>query len=151
MIQLIPPEAKAWIGRSALPITLRVTRRDIRKYAAATGQSLPKYVDGDEAPPLFHFDVFRDIVSLDQMHPDGLTEDPLIPKLPLKHVLFGGQETTYHRTIRPGDVLVGTRTLQDIYEKSGSSGPLIFVVIGLNVTTETGEPVLTEATTLILR
>jgi len=149
--QLVPPEARTWIGRSEPPVTVCVTRRDIRKYAVATRQSLRKYVDGDEAPPLFHFYLFRDIVSIEQMHPDGMVEDPLIPGLPLKRVLFGGQETTYHRMIRPGDVLVGTRTLQDIYEKSGSSGPLIFVVTELNVETEAGDPVLTEASTLILR
>ena len=54
-------------------------------------------------------------------------------------------------SFHPGDVLKGTRTLQDVYEKTGSSGPLIFVVIALNVETENGEPVLTETETRILR
>lgn len=151
MAELVPSEAKKAIGRSAPPVKVVVTRRDIRKYAAATRQSLPRYIEGDEAPPLFHFFLFRDIESLDRMHPDGMLDDPLIPVLPLQRALFGGQETTYHRSIRPGDVLVGTRTLRDIYEKSGSSGPLIFVVTELNVETDTGEPVLSEISTLILR
>ncbi len=51
----------------------------------------------------------------------------------------------------PGDVLVSERTLTNIYEKEGRSGPLIFYEIVMKVTTEAGEPVLTETTTRILR
>ena len=151
MSQLITPEIRAWIGKSGPPVTVHVTRREIRKYAVATRQRLKKYLDGDEAPPLFHFDLFRDIVELDRLRPDGLAPDDLVPGLPLKRVLFGGSEISCHRTIRPGDVLVGTRTLVDIFEKSGSTGPLIFVAMELKVKTEAGEPVLTEIATHIIR
>jgi len=151
MSQLITPEIRGCIGRSAPPVTVQVTRRDIRKYAAATGQRLSKYADGDEAPPLFHFDLFREIVALERLQTDGLAADALMPELPLRRILFGGQETVYHRPIRPGDVLVGTRKLVDLYEKSGATGPLIFVNLELAVETDTGEPVLTEISTFIVR
>lgn len=151
MSQLVTDEIRASIGTSSQPVRVVVTRRAIRQYAVATGQRLRKYLDGDEAPPLFHFDLFREVVGLDRIGRDGLVVDDLIPELPLKRVLQGGQEVTYHRAIAPGDVLVGVRTLRDIYEKAGSQGPLVFFEVELTVTTEAGEPVLTETQTRIAR
>ena len=149
MSQLVTPEIRAWIGRAEPPVTVQVTRRDIRKYAVATRQRVRKYLDGDEAPPLFHLDLFRRIAEIGGLRADGLAPDPLIPPLPVKRVLFGGAEITYHRAIRPDDVLVGTRTLKDIHEKDGQKGPLLFVAIELKVETETGSPVLSEIETRI--
>ena len=65
--------------------------------------------------------------------------------------MAGGIENTYHQAIRPGDVLILTRTLTNIYEKSGSTGPLIFVVYTIRVETDSGEPVMDETRTRIFR
>jgi hypothetical protein len=65
--------------------------------------------------------------------------------------MAGGLKVEYHRPIRPGDVLVATRTLTDLYEKAGASGALIFYEVVMDVATDAGEPVLTETTTRILR
>jgi len=139
------------IGRQSPPQTELVSRRDIRKYAVATGQRLRKYLDGDEAPPLFHIALFWDVVELDELLADGLSVDPLLPDFPLKRAMAGGWNIRYERPIYPGDVLVATRTLSNIYEKSGSSGPLIFYEITRDITTQSGERVLAETMTRILR
>ncbi|MCC5873303.1 MAG: MaoC family dehydratase N-terminal domain-containing protein [Gammaproteobacteria bacterium] len=151
MTALLTPELKACIGREAPPRTEVVTRRDIRKYALSTGTRIRKHLDGDEAPPLYHVALFWDVVELEQLTPDGVSVDTLLPKLPLDRAMAGGLEITYHRPIVPGDVLVARRTLTDLYEKSGRSGPLIFYEITLDVRTEGGAPVLEEVTTRILR
>ena len=65
--------------------------------------------------------------------------------------MAGGTEIRQHRPIRPGDVLVGTRRVVDMYEKQGSSGPLIFTVRELAVTTTGGEAVMEEIQTSIAR
>jgi len=148
---LLTPELLAHIGNSAPPKTELVTRKDIRKYSIATGQRLRKYLDGDEAPSLFHIALFWDVVELDQLTPDGVCVDPLVPEFPLKRAMAGGVKITYHRPIVPGDVLVAKRTLTDIYEKMGSQGPLIFYEVTMTVETEAGEPVLTEKNTRIMR
>ncbi len=46
---------------------------------------------------------------------------------------------------------MATRTLTDIYEKEGRSGPLIFYEVVMEVKREDGEAVLTQKTTQILR
>ena len=65
--------------------------------------------------------------------------------------MAGGLDITYHQLIKPGDWLTATRTLTDIYEKSGRSGPLIFYEVLMEVHNDAGEPVVTEKTTRILR
>ncbi len=151
MSSLITPELLAHIGREAPPKKELVTRRDIRKYSVATGQRLKKYLAGDEAPPMFHVALFWDVVEQNQLTPDGVFIDALVPKLPLERAMAGGLKIEYHRPIRPGDVLVAKRTLTGIYEKQGSQGPLIFYEIDMEVETKSGDQVLTEKTTRIMR
>lgn len=151
MAGLIDDEARAWIGRSQPPVTVEATRRDIQKYSVATEQRRQKYLDGDEAPPMFLFGLLRPIVPLNQLGPDGIANDAFLPDLPLKRVMAGGVKMTFHRPIRAGDVLTATRTLSDIQEKQGSTGPLIFLTYDLNVVDAAGAPVVDERTTRIVR
>jgi hydroxyacyl-ACP dehydratase HTD2-like protein with hotdog domain len=139
------------IGRAASPRRETASRRDIRKYSVATGQRLKKFLAGDEAPPMFHLALFWDVVELDQLAPDGISIDSLLPKFPLERAMAGGLRIDYHQPIFAGDVLIATRTLTDIYEKQGSQGPLIFYEVVMKVESESGEPVLTETATQILR
>ena len=151
MSKLLTSELLANIGRSAPPMKEVVTRRDIRKYSVATGQRLAKFLSGDEAPPMFHVAFFWDVVELGELTRDGVSVDSLIPKLPLERAMAGGLKIEYHKAIHPGDVLVGTRTLTDIYEKQGSQGPLIFYEVTMEVEDESGEAILTQKTTRIMR
>ncbi len=146
----LDPGLLAHIGRTTPPQTEVVTRRDIRKYAVATGQRLQKYLDGDEAPPTFHVALFWPVMPVDGLLPDGVARDPLFPAVAGKRPLAGGLKLDFHRPIRPGDVLTSTRTLSDIYEKNGSSGALVFIEVVMRVTDAGQQPVLTETTTRIL-
>jgi hydroxyacyl-ACP dehydratase HTD2-like protein with hotdog domain len=151
MSDLLSAELLANIGRSSPPRQELVARREIRKYAIATSQRQRKYLDGDEAPPMFHLALFWDVVELDQLTPDGVSIDSLLPRFPLERAMAGGLKIDYHQPIMAGDLLTATRTLTDIYEKQGSQGPLIFYEVVMEVVNESGEPVLTEKTTRILR
>ncbi len=151
MPSMVSDEARSWIGRSQPPIHMEVTRRDIQKYAVATEQRQQKFLDGDEAPPMFLFGLLRPIVPLEGLGPDGIARDGFLPDFPLKRIMAGGTEMTYHRPLRPGDKLIATKTLADIQEKQGGSGPLIFVSYDLTVETEDGEVVVEERSTRIIR
>ena len=151
MNNLLTPELMENVGRSSAPKTEIVTRRDIRKYSVATGQRLKKFLDGDEAPPLYHIALFWDVVEVEKLNPDGVFIDPLVPDFPLKRAMAGGVKLDFHKRIIPGNVLTAQRTLTEIYEKTGRSGPLIFYVIVMEITNEAGEAVLTETATRIMR
>ena len=149
---LLTEEHTAWIGSTEPPVRVEISRRDIQKYAAATEQQQQRFLDGDEAPPMFIFNLFSDIPQLGDLRSDGLARGRRGgPGLPLKRVMAGGTEIRQHRPIRPGDELTGTRMITDMYEKQGSSGPLIFTVRQLTITDADGELVMEEIQTSINR
>ncbi len=150
-MSLLSPELLQNIGRQSEPRRELVTRRDIRKYAVATGNRQRKYLDGDQAPPMFHVPLFWDVVELDELSPDGVSIDTLLPKFPLEKAMAGGLKIEYYKPIHPGDWLTATRTLTDIYEKSGRSGPLIFYEVVRDVVDDAEQLVIREKTTRILR
>jgi hydroxyacyl-ACP dehydratase HTD2-like protein with hotdog domain len=151
MTTLLSEDLLAHIGRQAAPRQELVTRRDIRKYAIATGNRQRKYLDGDVAPPMFHLALFWDVVELEELTPDGVSIDRLLPRFPLERAMAGGLKIEYHQPIHPGDWLTANRTLTDIYEKQGRSGPLIFYQVDMVITNDAGERVIREVTTRILR
>ncbi|HEY6599101.1 MAG TPA: MaoC family dehydratase N-terminal domain-containing protein [Pseudomonadales bacterium] len=152
MTNLLTEEHRSWIGRESEPVAVDVSRRDIVKYSIATEQVLDKYRNGDEAPPMFVFNLFGELRPVADMRADGLPRGRSGgPRLPLQRVMAGGTELILHRAIRPGDRLTGTQSIVDMYEKQGSQGPLIFTVRSLRVVDVDGEPVFEEIQTSIAR
>lgn len=151
MSKLLSDELLATIGRKSEPRRELATRRDIRKYAIATDNRQEKYLRGDVAPPMFHVALFWDVVELGKLTPDGVSIDTLLPKFPLERAMAGGLHIEYRKPVYAGDWLTATRTLVDIYEKSGRSGPLIFYQVDMEVCNDEGEAVIFEQTTRILR
>ena len=151
MTTLLNDEIRAWIGRADAPQRIEITRRDIIKYAFATEQQETRFLHGDEAPPMFLFGAERPLAGLNQLGPDGLRPDALLPEMPLKRVMAGGAKQRYYRALVPGDVVHLKRTLRDIFEKQGASGPLIFVVYAIDVTDANGQLVMQETQTRIIR
>jgi 3-methylfumaryl-CoA hydratase len=151
-MSLLTEEHRRWIGSEDPPVTVEVSRRDIVKYAIATEQQLGKYLRGDEAPPMFVFNLFGPLRQLSELRADGLPRGQREgPALPLKRVMAGGTELIQHRPIRPGDRLTATTRLTDMVEKSGAQGPLIFTVRSMRVVDASGAPVLEEIQTAIAR
>lgn len=67
-------------------------------------------------------------------------------------ILHGEQEFTYHRWPVVGDVLTGHRTISDVYERDTSSAHMEFYVMETDWRdAESGEPVVTDRFTLIVR
>lgn len=151
-MSLLTEEHLRWIGTSDPPVTVEVTRRDIVKYATATEQRQERFLRGDEAPPMFVFNLFSELPTVDRLRPDGLAKGSKEgPSLPLKRVMAGGTRIEVHRPIRPGDVLTATRTLVGLTEKQGRSGPLIFSEYHTAIVDADGRPVIEEHQTGIAR
>ena len=152
MKTLLTAEHLAWIDRSEPPVAVEVSRRDIVKYSIATEQVQHKYLVGDEAPPMFVFNLFGPMAELKDLRTDGLPKGQGGgPRFPLQRVMAGGTQIRQYQPIRPGDRLVATRSITDMFEKQGSTGPLIFTVRTLSVTNEAGTSVLEEIQTSINR
>ena len=160
---LITDEIRSWIGREVRPWTIEVSRRDVTRFAVATDDLNPLYLDEEQAkhsryggliaPPLFYMAPLTEPVPETELRPDGLPfEGKLpVPPTPLPRLMDGGTEVEFLQSVRVGDVLTGRSKITDIYQKTGRSGPLIFVQRETTFTNQRGELVLIEKGASILR
>jgi len=160
---LVTDEIRSWIGRETPPWTLEVSRLDIKRFAVATDDLNPLYMDEERArqsrygsliaPPLFYMAPLTDPVPESALRADGLPYEGKfpIPPTPLPRLMDGGTEIEFFVPIRAGDTLTGRCKITDIYQKEGRSGPLIFVARETTYTNQKGEVVLIEKGTAVLR
>ena len=143
---------KGIIGKESPPFVITVERGRIKEFARAIGDDNALFQDdrvgqasewGDIiAPPTF-LTTFR----------DGADSATFLRELgtDISRVLHGEQEFEIHRPIRPGETFVGRSRVVDVYEKTGRSGPMAFVVRETAVTDRTNEIVATIRSTTVIR
>ena len=118
--------------------TFQVTAEMIEAFARAVGDTDPRYVDAEAAshgaaagriaPPIF-YDVFR----ADQV-PD--------PKVKFGKVGFNaGQRCEFYAPMRPGDTITMKTRITDVYEKTGRTGKMVFIVRETTYENQQGEKV----------
>ena len=155
----IPDEAKAMIGRERVNV-YEITKKDIRRFAQATGDKNPLYVDEEFAkktrygriiaPPLFcHAFAFEDVPAED-LREDGLPVEIDVP-LPVKRAIGGASSFEVGEPISPGDSITVTKKIIDIYAKEGKTGKLYFIVIDTVYRNQKGDMVAREKATYIQR
>jgi len=106
-----------------------VTREEIQEYAAASGEPLPASHGDMLAPPTF-------VVRLRgrRFMPANLPN--------IGHAAFdAGKDIEFGAPICVGDILTAVSTVHDIYEKTGRSGSMGFVVFRTVLTNQRNEPV----------
>ncbi len=140
------------LGKEYPPYAVTVERGRIKDFARAIGDLNPFYLDdrvgatsawGDIiAPPTF-LATFRD-----ETDPGAFFRDLGID---VSRVLHGEQEFELHRPITPGETFLCRSKIVDIYEKSGRSGPLAFVVRETAVTDRSNEIVATMRSITVVR
>ena len=129
------------VGKEFPPYAVTVERGKIKEFARAIGDPNPFYLDdrvgaasewGDIiAPPTFSI-TFRD---------EGADTNALLRELgtDISRVLHGEQEFELHRPLLPGRTYLCRARVSDIYEKTGKSGPMAFVVRETTVTDSDNE------------
>ena len=129
----------SWIGKEFDRYSFEVSQEDIAEFAASVGETDPLYRDtayakntpygGIVAPATFCI-VFRSNAAL--------------PDLKLSYgarAFDGGKECVFHAPIRPGDTITGVDRIAEVYEKTGRSGNMIFVVRESELTNQNGDKV----------
>lgn len=165
---------QALIGRQSAPVeaTHPVEASEVRRFHHATMDAAPRYWDaaspgavragGVVAPPAFPVHAFRRAAyEADPLAAEaasdfggyGRTLRPGLPALdvPLDRLLNGGYEYEFFRYVRMGERVVCRSRYKDIYQRTGASGPMVFVVIEDEYATTDGEPLLRSLNTMILR
>jgi acyl dehydratase len=154
--------AAAALAMIGIPKTRQyeITKRDIKRFAQAIGDTNPLHFDEDYArntryggivaPPLFCQTLTFEDVPASELAPDGSPVEINVP-IPAKRAVGGSSQYKVHRLVRAGDVITVTSQLKDIYTKQGKGGLLYFVVVETTFTDQDGAPVASEVATYIKR
>jgi acyl dehydratase len=160
---VITDEARSWANSEFPRFVFEVGRRDIVKYAHATGETNPIHLDVTAAqeaghrdvvaPPLFPY-VIRmhasHLVPRARLEPDGsATAD--VPPLATTRAMAGETTIELGAPIVAGDVISVDKRIVDMFEKEGRSGTLVFVKMEFVFTNQAGELVAREEFTRIYR
>lgn len=141
---LITEEMQDKVGKALEPIIYEVEAGAIRRFAEAVGDPNPAYWDEDYAAGTWHGKViappgfFGWPVGGDFQIP----EDILVKfDVPYRRVLNGGIDCEFHHPIHPGDVIVGSMKLSDLFEREGKRGRMLFVIIETTYRNQQGKVV----------
>jgi len=130
--------------------TIVIERGPVRVFAEALGDDDEVYRrDGAPVPPTFPF-VMSYWGSMGTGGAAGLPIEKL--RGPGRAILHGNQAFEYHRWPKVGDVLEGTGTITDVYEKERSNGGKLefYVTETAWKDAASGDPVCTTTFTLVI-
>jgi acyl dehydratase len=144
------PLDPSFVGRSWPPSAPYIVGREkIREFATAIGATDAAYHDPEAARALGYPDVvapptFPIVVT---MAANGqIMRDPELG-MDYTRVVHGDQKFSYVRPVVAGDTLVCVSTVEDITQRGGHD----FITTRADVTTESGEPLLTAWMKLVQR
>jgi acyl dehydratase len=125
-----------WVGREFDVADFEVEESKLLEWAEACGETDPRFID--PAHPDF------------QAHPGYTTQyhggrvfPPDFPHIGKGLGIDGGKCVNVHEPIRPGDRLTAKSSIADIYEKTGRSGAMIFIVHRMTFQNQEGRTVAT--------
>ena len=111
-----------------------VTADELIAFAAALGETHPEYTEPGSA--LVGHPTFCLRYKGNRFYPDRLPKN-----INVRTGFDAGKDIAFGEPVRPGDVLDIRSTLHEIYEKTGRSGSMYFVVIRFTITNQRGETV----------
>jgi hypothetical protein len=118
---------RARIGVAAQPTEATVEAGHLERFAEAIGDSNPRW--RSEAPPTFLVAMAPVSMHLAEAEEYG------------KGWLNGGNRFEYLEPVRVGDRITATGRIADVYEKSGSSGSLLFIIFETDYVNQDGRTV----------
>jgi len=120
-------DLKSWIGRTETALDT-VTPTPIAALAATLDHEPVRPGDGAELPPLWHWLYFLPLHRQSEIGPDGHAKrGGFLPPVPLPRRMWAGSQFRFHAPLRVGDAIERRSTIEDVTQKSGRSGPLVFV------------------------
>ncbi|MFT7648245.1 MAG: hypothetical protein ACI8Y4_002996 [Candidatus Poriferisodalaceae bacterium] len=123
-----------WIGVEFETLTFEPEVDRMVAWAEACGETDARFIDPThpdfQAPPNL-----TTVFNSGKFLPDGF------PAIGNGFGIDGGKTVECLAPIRAGDVLTGTATLADIFDKTGRSGTMVFIVQRMSFKNQNDEPV----------
>jgi acyl dehydratase len=116
---------RARIGKDGASTEATVEAGHLRRFAEAIGDPNPRWAK--EAPPTFLVALAPASMHLAEAEEYG------------KGWLNGGNRFEYFEPVRVGDRITATGRVADVYEKTGSSGSLLFIIFETDYVNQHGK------------
>lgn len=141
-------EHRQVIGREFVRREQHITRALLLEYADLMGISHPIYLDPEAA----RAHGYRDIIAM----PAFLVAEASLPLVPPEIPFTGGglnagYDCTWYGVVYPGDTLTYSTCVADLYDKTGRSGTMHFVIRETTVSNQHRETVALIRNPFILR
>jgi 3-methylfumaryl-CoA hydratase len=118
-----------WIGRSETA-TDTVTPTPYAALSATFDREADRPPAGTPLPALWHWLYFLPLHKRSDIGPDGHAKrGGFLPPVALPRRMWAGSQFEFHSPIRVGDTITRTSTIHDVAEKTGRTGPLVFVKV----------------------
>jgi acyl dehydratase len=109
-----------------------VTAAELIAFARALGETRPEYTQ--EGPALVGHPTYCVRYKGQKFYPENLPKT-----INVRAGFDAGKDIELGAPVRPGDTITISCTLHEIYEKTGRSGSMYFVVIRFTLTNQRGE------------
>jgi hypothetical protein len=118
---------RARIGVTAPPTEATVEAGHLKRFVEAVGDPNPRWTK--EAPPTFLVALAPTSLHLEEAEEYG------------KGWLNGGNRFEYFEPVKVGDRITATGKVADVYEKTGTSGNLLFIIFETDYVNQHGRKV----------
>ena len=122
-------DLSGWIGKTET-VTDTVTATPYAALSATLDRAPERPVVGTPLPPLWHWLYFLPLYRQSEVGPDGHAKrGGFLPPVPLPRRMWAGSQFEFNRPPRVGDRITRASTIAEVNEKSGRTGPLVFVKV----------------------
>jgi 3-methylfumaryl-CoA hydratase len=122
-------DLSGWIGKTET-VTDTVTATPYAALSATLDRAPERPAVGTPLPPLWHWLYFLPLYRQSEVGPDGHAKrGGFLPPVPLPRRMWAGSQFEFNRPPSVGDRITRVSTIADVAEKSGRTGPLVFVKV----------------------
>jgi acyl dehydratase len=131
-----------WVGVEFESAEFSIEQGRLLDWAIACGETDPRFIDPDH-PDFQAHPNFTACLSTGRMMPEDF------PKIGSGFGIDGGKTVEIHGPVRAGDTLTGRASIHDVYDKTGRSGTMVFVIHRMDFFNQDGAPVSTVDSKMI--
>lgn len=143
---IITNEMRAFIGVGSQPVTYEISRWDLARFACAIGDANPLYTDEAAARHSAIGSLIAPPTFLRSLLPGRATKP--FPE-PFAHILDAGSNYRFFHPVRAGDSITVTRSLKQLFTKTGRLGEMLFKVRETTYTNQLGQVAAVQENTVI--
>ena len=141
-----------WIGKTET-VDDTVTATPYAALSATLDRAAERPAPGTALPPLWHWLYFLPLYRQSEVGADGhARRGGFLPPVPLPRRMWAGSQFEFKAPLRVGDRIRRVSTIADVTEKSGRTGPLVFVKVRHEIATnDSAAPSLVEFHDIVYR